>query len=98
MPVRNMGRFFVSEMILMNDAHMGARIFAGLVVLDCRHRYDKIGTEYLATGEMFDAIPEGEEAPWYEVLLDDAKGTVQFVREQNADTCEAAGGNNPNRP
>lgn len=88
--MRNIGRFFVGDKILMNDQHMGARIFEGMVVLHADYRYDRMGTEYMATCEQFDEVPEGVVAPLYEVVLDEAKGTVQFVREQDANTNEAA--------
>jgi len=80
--MRCMGRFFVGEKFLMNDQHGAARIFQGMVVLQADHRYDRMGTEYLATGEMFDEIPEGEMAPLYDVVVDEADGSVQFLRER----------------
>jgi len=76
-----MGRFFVSKRILLTDELYGRAIFDGLVILEAHYRYDRDGTDYLATGEVFDEIPEGEEAPRYEVTINEA-GKVEFQRYQ----------------
>ena len=74
-----MGRFFVGEQTLFKDQDAARKIFDGLVIIDATHRYDRMGTEYMAIGDVFDEKPEGEEAPVYDVSFDQ-EGRRQFTR------------------
>lgn len=78
---RPLGRFFVSETMLVQADAMTARaIFDGLIIRDATHAFDKMGTYYLAEGDQFDEMPEGTLAPMYDVKIQ-PDGSVTFVRE-----------------
>ena len=82
--LRKYGWFRVPERILIEDEFVAKEIFNGLIIHDCNRRFDWMGTEYLAEGDVFDEVPEGCEAPWYELRVDGTQ--IQFVRQKDACT------------
>jgi hypothetical protein len=75
-----MGWFRVTREMLMNDPMVAREIFNGLIIHDL-HRHFDYGqcTMYLAEGEQFDDLAEGDEAPRYELAFSEA-GAITFQR------------------
>ena len=75
-----MGWFRVTREVLVSDPRHAREIFRDLIIHDMHRHFDYgQSTMYLAEGDQFDEVPEGEEAPRYELEISEA-GAVTFQR------------------
>lgn len=65
------GRFVVSSHFIDDIRNHEAlqKLMAGMIVLRAEKRFDIRGFEYVALCEMFDEVPEGIYAPFYNVPM-----------------------------
>lgn len=78
--MRRFGWFRVTREVLMRDEIQARAIFNGLIIHDLHRHFDYgQSTMYLAEGDQFDEVDEGEEAPRYELAISEA-GAITFQR------------------
>ncbi len=71
------GRFSISRPMFEEHIDDLPQLFAGMVVVETRTSFYNDSIEYIACGRMFDEGKEGEEVPWYDILINrDAIGGV----------------------
>ena len=61
---RRLGRFEIRDCELRRWRDL-MPLFAGMVVVDVRRRWDTASAEYLAYSDLFEESNEATEAPWY---------------------------------
>ena len=75
---RRMGYFSLSINFINQQPTMTAQLFAGLIVLDARVRWDFDSIEYYAISPFFQEVPAGNIAPHYTPRFHDKDGFEGF--------------------
>ena len=78
--MRRMGWFRVTREVLVSDPMVAREVFRDLIIHDMHRHFDYgQSTMYLAEGDVFDEVAEGEEAARYELEISEA-GAINFRR------------------
>ena len=67
--MNKIGRFAISGDALRGNWRDLLLLFAQVVVVDARHRWDRDTVEYMGYSDLFDEIPDTCEAPNYEFIF-----------------------------
>lgn len=81
--LRRKGRFLVASSIARERIGQGLPLLPnGTAVVRCEHHFDRDALEYCGYHAAFAVVPDGEEAPFYEIRvnrLGDGSEIVYFV-------------------
>lgn len=74
------GKILVHTDLILNHPGMVHKITEGMVIVRAEQLFEHNAVEYVAIGEMFDEINEGETAPTYHMMEDD--GVMKYERNE----------------
>ncbi len=85
--LRNVGTFHVTDemMVSTQGVQLVRKAMAGMIVIECRDKFEYFATEYLADSRHFERNEEGMIAPRYELTFDGNKPVFTKMEYRNAD-------------
>lgn len=80
---RRIGRILINTTLLLKEPEVVKNILNGMIVVRAEQLFEHDAIEYIAIGDMFEEIAEGEKAPNYQVNVkynEDNSTEISFER------------------
>lgn len=75
---RCIGRFGISDDIIMDDPEVAMRVLANIIVVRAERRYETNSIEYVGVGDCFSPVPDGSITPEYDVHINITHDTMDI--------------------
>lgn len=85
---KRLGRFYLPLNMVGHEPELVRQIMQGLIVVRCEARMDRCAFDYVATGDIFRELGEGETAPTYDLEFGENDNCPRFFaafRERDND-------------